>query len=136
MGCRPVFVADPRMGGCLVVVALRLQLPVRAAPTALPDGDPLDPGIGPPETGADLVGLDLGHRPPLSIWGLPGALPEPAHHHDPVPLAERVRQVGGLIPPGVDAEECGLAVSPGAALLDPLGDRDAEVDYRSAVVVW
>jgi len=45
-----------------------------------------------------------------------------------------VGQVGCQVPPGVDSEERGLAVAPGAALLDTLGDRDAEVGYGRAVV--
>jgi hypothetical protein len=42
--------------------------------------------------------------------------------------------VFGLTAPHVDLEEAGLAVTPGAVVLDALGDRDPQVGDR--VPVW
>ena len=43
----------------------------------------------PSEGSAQLLGDDLDHRPGAAILGRPGALPEPAHNHDPAALRER-----------------------------------------------
>src|SRR5215216_641157 len=99
---------------CVVEVAAPFGLPLptlsSVAVAALLSA--LDLGRGPLEGGADLVGLQLGHRPLLPLGGLPGPLPQPAGD-----------QVPGLAAPHVDLEEVGLAVAPLAILLDPLGDR-------------
>src|SRR6266540_2244387 len=87
------------------------------------------------EAGADLVGVDLGHRALVALGGLPGALPQPAGDHHPVALAQRVGEVLGLVAPDVDLVERGFAVPPGPVLvLQALGDGDAEVGDRGAGV--
>src|SRR6266545_534984 len=87
------------------------------------------------QAGADLVGVDLGHRPLVALGGFPGALAQPAGDHHPVALAERVGEVLGLVAPDVDLVEGGLPVPPGPILLlDARGDRHAEVGDRGAGV--
>src|SRR5438093_1510619 len=51
-----------------------LGRPVAAGIAALA----LDLGRGPPQARPQLVGLDLDHRPPLALRGLPGALADAA----------------------------------------------------------
>ena len=58
------------------------------------------------ERGADVVGLQLGHRPPLPLGGLPAALAQPAGDHHPVALAQGVGQVAS------DQPKCRLRGSP------------------------
>jgi hypothetical protein len=79
-----------RLSGCLAVIVGR---------------EAFDSGSGPSEAGRDLVCLDLGDRTSLPLRGLPGALPEPSQDHDPVALVQRLGEVDGSLPPGVDPEE-------------------------------
>src|SRR5215218_10568932 len=123
---------------CLVEVAAALSgplpLPPLGAVALAAFGGPFDLGRGPLEAGPDLIGLDLGHRPLVTLRGLPGPLAEPPGDHDPVPLGERVGQVLGLPPPDIDPQERGVAVAPLAVLLDALGDGDPQVGDGDAGV--
>src|SRR5215218_6467955 len=101
-----------------VAAAFLLPLPPLAAVAGGAFGGPFDLGGGELQAGPDLIGLDLGHRPLLAFRGLPGPLAEPPGDHHPVTLGEGVGQVLGLAAPHVDLEERGLAVAPGAVVLD------------------
>src|SRR5919197_5713619 len=82
------FISTSGEGVASTSPALWLPLCAGVARTEVPDGGPLDPGGR----------LDLGHRPSLAAGGLPGALPQPANDQHPVALAQRLTQVGGLVP--------------------------------------
>src|ERR687892_2185919 len=116
------------------VAAFGLPLLGLAAVAGATLGGPFDLGGGPLEAGPDLVGLDLGDRPLVTLGGFPAALAQPAGDHDPVTLCEGVGQVLGLPAPHVDLEEAGVAVAPLAVLLDPLGHRDPQVGHGDAVL--
>jgi len=89
------------------IAALGLPLPTLGAVVVAALVGAFDLGGGELEAGPDLVGLELGHRPPLPLGGFPGPLAEPAGDHDPVTLGEGVGQVLGLAAPHVDLEERG-----------------------------
>src|SRR4029453_13394673 len=129
LGARPGRVrsapASPRQGSEVgLVVELTLALAV---------GGALGLGEGPTQGGGDLVGLDLDHRPLVALGGLPAAALEPADDHRPVALGEGVGDVLGQLPPDIDAEEAGLPVPPGVAVLDAGGHGQAEVGPRVAI---
>jgi len=117
-----------------VAAALGLPLPALSSLAVAALADAFDLGRGPLQAGPVLIGLDLGHAALVALGGLPAALAQPAGDHDPVPLGERVGQVLSLAAPDVDLQEAGVAVAPFAVLLDPLGDRHAQVGDGDAGV--
>src|SRR5918994_3945835 len=87
-----------------VAAAFSLPLPALVAIAAGTLGGAFDLGGGELQARADLVSLDLGHRPLLAFRGFPAALAEPAGDHDPVTLGQRVGQVLGLAAPDIDPQ--------------------------------
>jgi hypothetical protein len=61
----------------------------------------LDLGGGPLQRGADLICLQLGHRPLLPLGRLPAPLAQPSGDHHPVALRQGVGQVLGSIIPSL-----------------------------------
>src|SRR6266542_591322 len=109
--------------------------PLGAALAVAAAGGPLGAGGRPFKAGGDLVGVDLGHRPLLTLGGLPRAGPQPPEHDGAVALGQGLGDVLGLVPPGVDPEVAGVPVPPGpVGLADALVDRQAEVGHRRAVL--
>ena len=76
---------DPERRWLIEIAAFGLPLPTLAAVAVAALVGPFDPGRGPLEAGPDLVGLQVGHRPPLPLGGLPAPLAQPAGDHDPIP---------------------------------------------------
>src|SRR4029450_13292965 len=66
---------------------------------------------------------------PLPLWGLPAAGLEPAQDQGAVALGQRVGDVLGQVAPGVDPEEGGVPVLPGAAVIDAGGDGQTEAGH-------
>src|SRR5215207_11167112 len=79
-------------GGLVVEVAAAFGLPL-AALAAVAGGafaGAFDFGGGELQAGPDLISLDLGHRPLLTLGSFPAALAQPAGDHDPVALGQGV----------------------------------------------
>src|SRR5829696_655281 len=117
-----------------VAAAFGLPLLTGAAFAVATLAGPLDLGRGPLERGADLISLDLGDRPLVTLGGLPAPLAQSTGDHDPVALGEGVGQVLGLAAPDIDLEEAGVAVAPLIVLLDALGHGDPHVGDGDAGV--
>src|SRR4029453_19574286 len=106
---RPGLFADRRLEG-RVVVELAFALAVA--------GGALGGGSGPPQRGADLLGLDLDHAAALPLGGLPGTDPELTNDDHPIALGQRIADVLGQLPPGGDPVEAGVAIAPALAVSD------------------
>src|SRR6266536_528737 len=120
--------SSSRRSGSNVVVALERRGVVELAPlgAALAIAATLSPlrlGDRPLQGRGDLVSVDLGHRPLVTLGGLPRAGPQPPQDHSAVALGQGLSDVFGLVAPGVDAEVGRLPVPPG-----PIGLADALVD--------
>ena len=88
-----------RRGVVEVATAFGLPLSALAAVAVAPFAGALDLGGGPLEGGADLIGLQLSHRPLVALGGLPTPLAQPPGDHHPIPLGEGLGQVLGLAAP-------------------------------------
>src|SRR5215207_3240701 len=87
-----------------------------------------EPGGGPAQRRAELIGVDFGDVVLGAVLVGPAALLGSADHDHPGTLGQGVGGVFGLVAPDVDGVEAGLPVGPGAVLLPAAGgDGDAEV---------
>jgi hypothetical protein len=84
-----------RWGVVEVAAPLGGTLPALGAVAVAALADPLHLGRGPLQRGANLIGLDLGDRPLVTLGGLPAALAQPPGEADPECKASAIRWTVG-----------------------------------------